>query len=178
MSPVPTHFNLVNFAAFQVTWFASVLGAAAGVDWAGPACVAAWLTLHLRAQGVAWRGEAALLAGAGVLGFTMDSALVQAGVLRFHDAGLFAPAWMTALWLALAATLRHSLAWLAGRPVLAALLGLVGGPAAYLAGERLGALAVADGMAALLLIALSWALAMPVVLRAASAVPAAAGARP
>ena len=38
----------INFLAFQLGWFASVLGAAHGLPWAGPVVVAMVVMLHLR----------------------------------------------------------------------------------------------------------------------------------
>lgn len=165
-----TRFNLVNFLAFQCAWFATVLGAAAGVPWAGFVCTATWIALHLAALGAGWRREVALLAAAGCTGYLFDSALVLGGQVAFPaTATLGGPAslWMTALWVNLAATLRHSLAWLAPWPVAGALFGFLGGPLAYLAGERLGALIVADGFMAPLAIGAAWALAMPALMHAA-----------
>jgi hypothetical protein len=52
------------------------------------------------------------------------------------------PPWITALWIGFATLPRFSLAWLRGKPWLAALLGGVAGPLSYLAGVRLGAVAV------------------------------------
>jgi membrane protein implicated in regulation of membrane protease activity len=61
--------------------------------------------------------------------------------------------------------LNSALYWLAGRPLLAAALGAVGGPLAYFGGVGLGALAFPGGLAwALALIAVEWAIAMPLLL--------------
>ena len=49
---------------------------------------------------------------------------------------------MGALWLSFALTVRHGLTWLHGRPVLALVFGLVGGPATYLAGSKFSALTI------------------------------------
>jgi hypothetical protein len=61
---------------------------------------------------------------------------------------------MLCLWIAFATTLGHSLRWLMNRPVAAAAAGAVGGPLAYLAAGRLGALEIATPAATLPLIAL------------------------
>jgi hypothetical protein len=50
-----------------------------------------------------------------------------------------APLWILALWVAFALTFNHSLQWLAGRRLLCAALGAAGGPLAYAAAARLGA---------------------------------------
>jgi hypothetical protein len=67
---------------------------------------------------------------------------------------------MLSLWLAFATTLNHSLRWLTCRPVAAALAGALGGPLAYLAGAKLGALTLATPAITLPFIAMLWTLAM------------------
>ena len=159
--------NLVNFAAFQASWFASVLGAAAGASWLGPTVVALWMAWHLPAlggeRGVEWR----MLCIAAVLGYGVDSLLVLTERIAF-PAGSWAwgsPPWMVGLWIAFAATLSRSLRWLHGRCAVAALLGLAGGPAAYYAGARLGAVELGQGFGSAFWIGIAWAITMPVLLR-------------
>ena len=64
---------------------------------------------------------------------------------------------MVSLWIAFATTLNHSLRWLVNRPVAAALCGAIGGPLAYLAGAKLGALTIGAPLPAIALIAVLWA---------------------
>ena len=67
---------------------------------------------------------------------------------------------MVSLWIVFATTLNHSLRWLMRRPVAAALAGAAGGPLAYLAGAKLGALTLTTPATTLPLIALLWTPAM------------------
>jgi hypothetical protein len=60
------------------------------------------------------------------------------------------------------------MAWLKGRPWLAAFAGAVGGPLAYLAGERLGGLEMSDPLLALGAQALGWAVLLPVLVHLAT----------
>ena len=158
---------LVSFAAFQLCWFACVGGAARGIPWAGPLAVAAYAAVHLRtipAGGQRTR-QAWALGLAGALGYAADSALVLAGVLTFPPHAVFgwpSTAWMVALWVLQAATIRGVMSWMQGRFTLAAVVGATGGPLAYLAGERMGAAALGPShAAALAVIAVEWAFAMP-----------------
>ena len=58
--------------------------------------------------------------------------------------------------------MKLSLRWLQQRPALAALLGALGGPAAYLAGESLGALRLAENrLFGFVGVAILWAIMMP-----------------
>lgn len=156
----------LNIALSQVGWFACVLSAADGRPAIGLAVAAMTVAVHMLLVNERGR-ELRILAAAGLIGAIADSVLVQLDVLRFDGgdalAGLTTP-WMIALWVLLATTLRHAFEWLHRRLVLAACLGAVGGPAAYFAGARLGALDIADSMTAYLAISLEWALALPALL--------------
>ena len=72
--------------------------------------------------------------------------------------------WMVVLWTAFAATLRHSLHWTRRRYVLSVVAGAVFGPLAYVAGEKLGAIALATPPAGWLAVAGAWGIAMPLLL--------------
>ena len=159
----------LNFALFQVTWFACVLGAAHGVPWAGPLVVAAVAAYHL-GRAAEPRGEALLLMLAALIGLAFDSLLVSAGWLTY-PAGqwhpLLAPYWIVAMWIGFATTLNVSMAWLKGRSYLAFVLGAIGGPLAYLGGAKLGGVSFVDTTAALAALAMGWALIMPLLMLAA-----------
>jgi hypothetical protein len=72
-----------------------------------------------------------------------------------------APLWVVALWAQFATLLRNPLRWLRDRPLLAALLGLAGGPLAWASGARLGAVQLVQPAPALLLQAAGWAALTP-----------------
>jgi hypothetical protein len=156
MAPVA---GLANLLAFQLGWFACVLGAARGRPWAGT-CVALLLVgAHL------WRtprraAEWRLIATAALLGAVGDTLLARSGWLRYAAGALLpatAPLWIIALWMLFATTLRHSLAWLQRRPLVSAACGALGGPLAYFGGARLGALVVERPMPAYGALAAGWA---------------------
>jgi len=67
----------------------------------------------------------------------LESSVVALGILRFE--GGFLPIWLILLWLGFVAMLMNTLSGLAGRPIWAALLGIVSGPLTYAIGVRLGA---------------------------------------
>jgi hypothetical protein len=163
--------KVVEALVQQAAWLAAVLGAARGTPWAGPAAVAAVLALRL-----AWtadrRAELAFAGIAGVAGFALDTALTAAGLYTPAPYLLplpWAAPWMVSLWVNFAATLNGPLRSLRGRYGLAALLGAAGGPAAYGAGERLGAVTFGDPHLGLAALAGAWALAVPGLLWLANA---------
>jgi hypothetical protein len=157
---------LVNFIAFQIGWFACVLGGAYGWPMLGVAVAAVIIALHLHRA--AWpRQEAILIVLSGLLGFAADSLLTGLGLLKFPSGQFhpqFAPYWMVAMWMSFATTFNVSLRWLKGRLGLAALLGMIAGPLAYYGGAQLGGVAFANPLASLLAVAGVWTLAMPLLL--------------
>lgn len=160
--------QVINFALFYVGWMACVAGAGQGVAWLGPVLmvpllgVQYWLTPNLKQ-------EVRFLAILGVLGLGLDSVFSVSGVLAyvpFPWPPPVAPLWIGALWVLFGTTLGRSLAWLGQKPWLAVLLGLIGGPGSYLAGERLGAVSFGLPLPlSLLVIGLGWAIAMPLLYR-------------
>jgi len=157
---------VINFVAFQLGWFACVLGAANGLPWFGPAVVAAVVALHL-ARARRPLPELYLVAVAMALGLVADSVLLATGWLRY-SVGLWmpglAPYWIIAMWALFATTLNVSMGWMRGRPLLTVLMGAVGGPLSYLAGEKLGAIHLTQPVPALAALAVAWAIAMPLLM--------------
>ena len=160
----------LNFIAFQVAWFACVLGGANDRALAGTLVVGAVIGLHLA---LAQRSlpEALLIAVAAVIGLLWDSGLVALGLISYPTGNFapgLAPYWIVAMWALFATSLNLSMAWLKDRAWLAALFGAVGGPLAYLAGERLGGLQMPDPVLALGAQALGWAVLLPMLTRLAT----------
>ncbi|MDH4173851.1 MAG: DUF2878 domain-containing protein [Betaproteobacteria bacterium] len=160
---------VLNFVLFQMGWFACVLGAAHGLAWAGALTALAIVAWHVVRAGD-WQRELLLVACAVALGIVFESLLVQSGWVRF-GAGVViegaATYWMVALWALFATTLNVSLRGLRAHGWLAALLGAIGGPLAYYAGARLGALELVATGAGLAAIGAGWAVLTPLLFRAA-----------
>jgi len=160
---------VLNVVLFQIGWFACVLGAAHGLAWAGALSALAIVAWNVsRADHP--RQELMLVGCAAALGVLFESLLVQSGWVRF-GAGVViegaATYWMVVLWALFATTLNVSLRSLRAHGWLAALLGAIGGPLAYFAGARLGALEFVATGAALAGIAAGWAMLTPLLFRAA-----------
>jgi hypothetical protein len=151
---------LANLAGFQAAWWAAVLGAGAGLPWAGPAAGIPLLALHL---GVADRSpeERALVLRGLLAGAVLETLNAASGVLVHRDLppGFpLPPAWIVLLWPLFAATLRHSTGWVRGRRLVGAALGAAAGPLCCLAGERFGAIRIGEDRAlALAALAAGWA---------------------
>ena len=131
---------LVNVTLYQLGWFALVLGAARGWPWAGAGVGLVLLAIHL-VLARERRPELLLVVAVGFLGTVVDSAQAFAGTFVF-ESGYWSywvvPFWLTVMWMQFATLFHFILAWLSGRYILSALLGAVGGPMAFLTGEKLG----------------------------------------
>jgi hypothetical protein len=161
--------TLVLVIACQAGWVACVAGAASGRPLLGPVFVLLLLIVRVvMSRSGAKRALVACAGGGAVLGVVLDGLLVLAGVLRFTSGGPgggpgwpVSP-WMIALWVNLALVIDPLFARLGPRPLVAALVGAVGGPVAYFAGARLGALTLEPDLPiALTAIAAEWAVALP-----------------
>lgn len=153
--------SIAAFVAFQVVWFACAYSDVTGFIWLGPLAALIYLGWIYTDISSVFK-LAGLLALAGALA---DTLIAQLGLLSFVEtawpAGV-APLWLIALWAAFAGPLLTTFDWLVGRPALGALLGGVGGPLAYVAGEKIGALTLADDQAlALAAIGIEWAIVTP-----------------
>lgn len=175
---------LTNAVAFQLGWFACVLGGAHQLPWLGTLIAALIVTWHLSKAQRPGR-ELTLLAAVGALGAMWDSVLVAAGWLAYPSGTLLAntaPHWIVAMWVLFASTLNVSLRWLRGRWLLATALGAIAGPLAYYAGTKLDGVVISEPLFGFTALALGWAAFMPLLIRLSTrldgmrAVPATAGA--
>ncbi|MFF7110496.1 DUF2878 domain-containing protein [Pseudomonas sichuanensis] len=160
---MPRAWLLGNALWLQVGWWACVFGATR--PWL-LLLVPAGLALHLRYCHDRV-GEARALLRVTLAGCLLDSLLGALGLFSFTQWPL--PGWLALLWLVLASGLRHSLAWAARPAWRGVLLGLLGGPPAYLAGAQLAGVGLPLGsLATALVLAPLWALALPLALRLAA----------
>ena len=157
---------VVNVVVFQVAWLCSVIGGAQQMPWLGPVSVLVAVSLHLRAARKPFE-EVLLIVCCGLVGASFDSMLVAMGWVTYK-AGLFsdyfAPYWIITMWMLFATTLNVSMRWLRGRPKFAAILGFYGGPTSYLAGQALGGIVIVNQLAALSMLAIGWAIMMPILM--------------
>lgn len=153
----------INLVGYQLVWFAIVISASRGQPMWGIAAALAFIALQFHYSTTRSADSRALVA-AFLCGFLLDGALVSTGWLQYASPliNLPAPVWILSLWLAFAMTLNHSMAFLRGKPLLAAVLGGIGGPMAYLGAAR-GFDAVIFATPAwrgILLLAIGWASAL------------------
>src|SRR3990167_6412868 len=149
---------IVNTLLFQLGWFACVFGG----DSLWLLIVAAVLAGHLLWPS-SWAAEGKLLITVFLAGSALDSFLLNLGVFDFGAPRSLIPLWLALLWLLLATTLNHCLAWSARPWWRANLLGACAGPLSYYAGAQIAGVGLPYGTwPTLLLLAVLWALLMPV----------------
>ena len=158
---------LQNFILFQIGWFSCVLGGASSTYyWAGIVVVAAIIAVHLM-RAYQSRYEVTLILITTLLGTAWDSALMASGLFSFNNGVVFAaliPFWMIAMWALFATTLNVSMTWMKDRYLLAATFGAIGGPLAYYAGHRLGAIEFTDTATVMFAVGTGWAVIMPLLM--------------
>lgn len=132
---------LPNFLGFQLFWFLAVLGRDDVL-----LVLVLLLALHFLLVTDAL-GETLFIGLVAVPGVIMDGVWFSVGLFEFASSlwGLPVPLWLCLIWVAFAATLRHSMKWLMLRPALAIPLAGICAPLSYLAGERLNAVAFGYG---------------------------------
>jgi hypothetical protein len=158
--------TIINFVGFQIGWFACVLGGAHAMPWLGPLIAAPILAWHLY-QTPVWEKETKLIVMIAIAGSAFDQFLLWLDWIQYPVSSWpswLLPIWMTTLWLLFSSTLNVSLRWMRGKHLVAMLFGAIGGPVAYLAGQKLGAMDLVAQTNALIVLAVGWGLMMPAML--------------
>jgi hypothetical protein len=157
--------HLINYALYQIGWFACVLGGASHHPWTGCLIAATLTGVHL-ALSLERSIEVRLIVLATAIGVVVETGQIAAGTYRFTSGTVIAalpPPWLLIMWAQFATTFRYSLRPVITRPLRAALLGAAGGPLAFLAGERLGAVTLLPPVGhGLLRLSINWAVALAV----------------
>ena len=151
----------INFAFFQLAWPACVLAAAYDQIWIAVLWVglfAAWQLHPDRAHPSDW-----LLAGLFmVVGVVLDTIWIQTGLLSYSAAWPWSgttPIWLLMLWLALALSVNHSLAFFRQHWIGWMLILCMASPFSYWMASRLGAVEwLAEPWMVILALGPGWAL--------------------
>jgi len=159
----------INALGFQSAWWLCVAGVGHGLEL--PALAYGWVLMGLHLFFAPHpRHELQLAAVAVALGVVVDTGLQTAGVIDFYGwaLGPLSPFWLWVLWALFAMTLNASLSFLQSQPLwLSALAGLVFGPLTYVAGAELGAAALVVTPWHLGALALTWLMALPLLVHLA-----------
>jgi hypothetical protein len=99
-----------------------------------------------------------------VIGAIFDQLVLNHGVVRYKANGwspALVPIWIIGLWIAFASTLNASLRWLHDRRLIATIFGVIGGPLAYMAAEKLGAVSMTITPSSHIVLAIGWGVLTP-----------------
>ena len=160
---------VVNATVFQICWLACVVGSAYGLTWPS---VIAFTALALWQLHPSRRAptDLRLLGLSLALGLLVDSLWIQLNMMEFTTRWpfeTFAPAWIIMLWLGFALTVNHSLVWLKDHPALPPLMGMIGGPLAYFAGLKFGAVEFLVSTPLIIAcLGIAWGLSMVILVKA------------
>ena len=158
-------FKIINFVLFQAAWFVCVLGAA--YDRTYFALLIATIILLIHFAMIKKRLlELKLILIAGIIGLFFYGALLNFDLIIYNDPGLpypLTPIWIVMLWMIFAMTLNHSLAWLSQKIYISIFFGAIGGPLAYVAGEKLGSITLLSNNS-IITLSIGWALITPILI--------------
>ena len=157
--------KIINFIFFQLVWFVCILGAAINQTHAAVAASLIVILFHLYLTKDK-KTELKIVLIASIIGFLFDGFLLKNEMVLYANHGWsysITPLWIIVLWMGFAITLNSSLSWLKKKLNLSILFGAIGGPLAYLAGEKLGAVTLLTSDA-LIVIATGWAIITPLLI--------------
>lgn len=163
MSDDVRHTQITNYVLYQAGWFACVLGASWRRPGIGLSIALVLIGIHVMRSSER-RVEVGLVLVATLVGAVVEVFQIAAGTYHFTSGILndaWPPPWLLAMWAQFATTFRFSARGVVARPLPAALFGAVGGPIAFIAGERLGAVTLLPPVThGLLRLSLTWAIAL------------------
>jgi Protein of unknown function (DUF2878) len=157
---------IINFVLFQIGWFACVIGAAKQLPWLGVVMVMPIVAWHLN-QSKHAKPELFLLLVSIAVGSLFDQLLQDSSLVTYQSHGwtnMLVPVWILALWAAFTTTLNVSLRWMRNRWLIAISFGLIGGPLAYVAAEKLGAVTLDIAPLSYVALGVGWGILTPVLL--------------
>ncbi len=126
----------LNAIGFQAIWWLAVLYREQSVP-----VIMALVALHFYGLSRDRLKEVKLVLGLSLVGIAADWVFVENKFIGFpNHVGI--PLYLVALWLGFSSTVLHSLSWVFKLPVLAFVLGSIGGPLSYFAAGKLGAIEI------------------------------------
>ena len=134
-------FLIYNFLGLQVTWAACAYGATHSQPMLGVIVGAIYLILHFSFTPTR-RNDILTMCMLASFGIAMDYINMRIGIISFNNINQsnFIPLWLITLWCVFSLMIPHSLHWLSKKPLLAFILGGIGGSSSYWLGHKLGAI--------------------------------------
>lgn len=153
---------LPNLFRYQLTWVATVVGAAHDKANLGAVFGFLMVALHFKKSHhslVEYKTVFTTL----IIGGLWEIVLVREGWVVYEATSpvTIAPIWILILWAAFGTTLNGCLAWFKNHLGWSVLFGAIGGPLAWSGGSALGALRVPDPLLGYGVLSVGWAVIMP-----------------
>ncbi|MCX4189435.1 DUF2878 domain-containing protein [Methylophaga sp. OBS3] len=157
--------NLINFVLFQISWLVCVLSGAADNNLPAILMTMFFVLLHFLLTDLP-KTDAKLIIAAVLTGIMLDSTYSVTGLMAYNAQtwAHIAPWWILCLWVNFALILNHSLGWLINRPLLTVLFAGIGSPISYYAGHKIGALNWLQPEMLIMVTAITWAIAVPLLM--------------
>lgn len=148
-----------NGLMFNISWLAIVSSQSLLI---APTVALAHVAIHQLWLGRGHR-ELVFITGVSLFGLLLDQALFAVGLFTLDGERALAPLWLSCLWPVLATTFHHAFAGLQRLPVVAGVLGGIGGVGSYYAGTAMSAVGFADPVYGLAFIGALWAGLFPAI---------------
>lgn len=152
-----------NALGYMVVWWGSVLAARNDVWWLGPLFAILFTVWHLLSRTLI-TGEFVPVVIIAFAGFLFDSLLMGFNLVEYQSGWgeneFLAPLWIGGIWLAFALTINHSFKAFLSRPIIAILLGVIGGPLTYRGAVSLGAISLTQPTYAFIALSVGWGVMM------------------
>ena len=157
--------NVWNALGYNFFWWIGVSSAVRGDVWTGLVAMSIFVGIAIHWTPVSERAiELRFLLVAMFVGWGIDSLLHNFGAILYPSSAtawpfFTSPPWIAALWLGFATMPRYSLGWLKRRPLwFTAAFGAIGGPIAFYAGTKLGAIEAGFGLGTYAVLAVEYAI--------------------
>lgn len=153
---------LPNLFGYQLTWLATVWGAAHGKSDLGAFIGFLMIALHFK-KCHHLLAEYKTVCTSLLIGGLWELILVQQHWVVYEGASTITvvPIWILVLWTAFGTTLNGCLGWFKSHLIWSFAFGAIGGPLAWYGGSALGALNVPEPLLGYGVLAAGWALMMP-----------------
>ena len=149
-------YKLVNALCFQGVWFTCIFGS----DISAISVTILFLILHFNFSPKPF--ETQLILAVGVAGFILDCLIAGFGFIEFKSKWDF-PVFLLCIWIAFAATLKHSSSVFFTNTFVAAIIGLLA-PLSYFAAQNMGKVVYSEPLySSIILHALLWCVLMVII---------------
>ena len=156
------YIKLYDLFGFKVCWVLCAFCSVWEKPYLGPLVTLIFIIGHLLIVNFNFRDIKIIIASI-ILGFIIDTLFLNFDFVIYKNSINYAPLWIIAMWAGFSITLIYTLDSLQNKYFMAALLGLVGGPLSYQAGDSIGSITINHNYSYIVL-AIAWAIAIPLLL--------------